>query len=83
MSKSYCFISFRTITIVDVLDLNQMICHLIDSDHICAFKRTNFILGFGSQAILYRANFFERTPFVPGGGYRSRTDDPLLAKQVL
>ena len=37
--------------------------------------------------ILYRADVFERTPFVRpfvrGGGYRSRTDDPLLAKQVL
>ena len=49
--------------------------------------------------ILYGAHVFERTPFVRavrsgaydfqtdsvrfGGGYRSRTDDPLLAKQVL
>ena len=30
-----------------------------------------------------RANVFERTPCVRGGECRSRTDDPLLAKQVL
>jgi hypothetical protein len=43
--------------------------------------------GPGSQAIR-PANDFERAPPVRavragGGGYRSRTDDPLLAKQVL
>jgi hypothetical protein len=53
-----------------------------------------YLLGFGSPAILHRAVVFERvtvleqTSFVQagrsgGGGYRSRTDDPLLAKQVL
>jgi hypothetical protein len=38
----------------------------------------------GCCATLHRANDLQRPPaVVDGGGYRSRTDDPLLAKQVL
>ena len=54
----------------DVMDLNHMIC--LNKSHLM-FERTVFKICNRTSTI---ANHF-------GGGYRSRTDDPLRARQVL
>ena len=97
LSKSYsvCYNFFpicqRTLSVtrraplpglVNVLDSNQMTCPLFRLKSHCV-KELHSLLRIEPQAVLNGANVFERTLCVRGGGCRSRTDDPLLAKQVL
>ena len=82
--KELCLLpdSFPLGRFANVPDLNRLIRRLSFGSH--RFKELHSLLRFGSQAILCGANDFERAPPVRGGGgCRSRTDDPLLAKQVL
>jgi hypothetical protein len=62
-------------------ELEQL--RLLSRLRIASDPLLNNSLRIGSQTTLRRAIVFERPPVVRGGGYRSRTDDPLLAKQVL